>query len=227
MQAGRSLLWNILVRKSPACSRWLHNRLIVYFKLFQIFFLGLDHTEHQAVPLPHALRVWWSDILLDNLLPSTPTQPAAEEALNFFNLPQLGWVLDRLAQSGQVGGVVDDCIFSVLVVLVVGDDGCRAETAPTHGRGWERRSRRLLSQHTNLKAFSVKFFHHSSHCNVCVTKLTSALSFLISDASSSHCWVYCHLAVFSLSTTWSKWTCFCSSSSFWSSNLLKLPESGL
>lgn len=57
-----------------------------------------------------------------------------------------------------------------------------------------------------------------------ISLLTSALSFLISDASSSHCWVYCHFAVFSLSTTWSKWTCFCSSSSFWSSNLLKLQE---
>lgn len=56
------------------------------------------------------------------------------------------------------------------------------------------------------------------------TALTSDLSFRISDASSSHCWVYCHLAVFSLSTTWSRWTCFCSSSSFCSSSLLKLLE---
>lgn len=51
---------------------------------------------------------------------------------------------------------------------------------------------------------------------------TSARSFLISDASSSHCWVYCHLAVFSLSTTCRRWTCFCSSSSFCNSSLLKL-----
>ena len=80
---------------------------------------------------------------------------------------------------------------------------------------------------------------------------TSSLSFLISVPSSSQCLVYCHLAVFSLSTTWliiviiiiiiinhghcrqfhqnpnknqtwRRWRCFCSNSSFWSSSLLKL-----
>lgn len=60
--------------------------------------------------------------------------------------------------------------------------------------------------------------------DIWVIQLTSARSFRISEASSSHCCVYCHLAVFSLSTTWSRWTCFCSSSSFWSSNLLKLKD---
>lgn len=55
--------------------------------------------------------------------------------------------------------------------------------------------------------------------SVCIT---SARSFLISVASSSHCWVYCHFAVISLSTTCSKCKCRCSSSSFCNSNLLKL-----
>lgn len=51
---------------------------------------------------------------------------------------------------------------------------------------------------------------------------TSARSFLISEADSSTCWAYCHFAVISLSTTCSKCKCRCSSSSFCSSNLLKL-----
>ena len=50
----------------------------------------------------------------------------------------------------------------------------------------------------------------------------SALSFFISIVNSSHCWVYCHLAVFSDSTIWTKWRCFCSNSSFCSNILLKL-----
>ena len=52
--------------------------------------------------------------------------------------------------------------------------------------------------------------------------LTSFLSFFISVVSSSHCWEYCHFAVFSLSTICSKCRCFCSSSSFCSRSLLKL-----
>ena len=51
---------------------------------------------------------------------------------------------------------------------------------------------------------------------------TSDRSCLISSVSSSHCWVYCHLAVFSLSTICNRCRCFCSSSSFCSSSLLKL-----
>ncbi len=51
---------------------------------------------------------------------------------------------------------------------------------------------------------------------------TSVLSCLISSVSSSHCRVYCHLAVFSLSTICNRWRCFCSSSSFCARSLLKL-----
>ena len=47
-------------------------------------------------------------------------------------------------------------------------------------------------------------------------------NFLISSVSSSQCWVYCHLAVFSLSTTWSKCKYFCSNSSICRWSLLKL-----
>lgn len=125
----------LVVNNSKRFSRVAEFSLFVYFKLFQVFLLGLHHAEHQTVPLSHALRVRRSDVLLDNLLPSSPTQPAAEEALNFFNLPQLGGVLGRLAQTGQVGGVVDDCILRLLLVEVVGDDGRGAEAAPAHGRG--------------------------------------------------------------------------------------------
>ena len=53
-------------------------------------------------------------------------------------------------------------------------------------------------------------------------KFTSVRNFLISSVSSSQCWVYCHLAVFSLSTTWSKCKCFCSNSSICRWSLLKL-----
>lgn len=51
---------------------------------------------------------------------------------------------------------------------------------------------------------------------------TSVRSCLISSVSSSHWRVYCHLAVFSLSTICNRCKCFCSSSSFWASSLLKL-----
>ena len=72
---------------------------------------------------------------------------------------------------------------------------------------------------------------------------TSSRSFFISIVRSSQCFVYCHFAVFSLSTTFlfnqaslnirnlsnkknintcSKWRCFCSSSSFCNRTLLKL-----
>lgn len=53
-------------------------------------------------------------------------------------------------------------------------------------------------------------------------KHTSALNFFISIVSSSHCCVYCHFAVFSLSTIWTKCKCFCSNSSFCNNILLKL-----
>ena len=55
-----------------------------------------------------------------------------------------------------------------------------------------------------------------------VSMFTSSLNFLISTERSSQWRVYCHLAVFSDSTTWRRWRCFCSSSSFWRSSLLKL-----
>lgn len=51
---------------------------------------------------------------------------------------------------------------------------------------------------------------------------TSVLSCLISSVNSSHWRVYCHLAVFSLSTICSRCKCFCSSSSFCARSLLKL-----
>lgn len=61
-----------------------------------------------------------------------------------------------------------------------------------------------------------------THNIIILNNITSARNFLISDANSSHCCVYCHFAVFSDSTICSKCRCFCSSSSFWSSSLLKL-----
>lgn len=51
---------------------------------------------------------------------------------------------------------------------------------------------------------------------------TSVRSCLISSVNSSHWRVYCHLAVFSLSTICSRCRCFCSSSSFCARSLLKL-----
>ena len=54
--------------------------------------------------------------------------------------------------------------------------------------------------------------------------LTSSLSFFISSVSSWQCLVYCHLAVFSLSTTWRRCRCFCSNCSLCSNSLLKLQE---
>lgn len=42
---------------------------------------NLDHAKHQAVSFSHAFGVWRIDIFLDNLLPASPTQPAAKETL--------------------------------------------------------------------------------------------------------------------------------------------------
>ena len=61
-----------------------------------------------------------------------------------------------------------------------------------------------------------------SHCQPALAQLTSSLSFLISTVRSWQCLVYCHLAVFSLSTTCRRWRCFCSNCSFCSNSLLKL-----
>lgn len=64
-----------------------------YFKLFQVLFFRLHHAEDEAVALPHALSVRRLDVLLHNLLPATPAQPAAEKALHLLNLSQLGGIL--------------------------------------------------------------------------------------------------------------------------------------
>lgn len=47
-----------------------------------VLLLTLHHTEHDAVPLPHALRVRRTDVQLHNLFPSPSTQPTTEETLN-------------------------------------------------------------------------------------------------------------------------------------------------
>jgi hypothetical protein len=120
-----------------------------YFELLEIFFLGLDHAEHQAVPLPHALGVRRLDVLLNDLLPPTPTQPAAKEALNFLNLSQLDGILDRLAQPSQVGAVTQRGAFRTLLVW----NGCcgSTEASAPDRRCRERGARRLLTQHEDLK----------------------------------------------------------------------------
>lgn len=88
----------------------------------------------------------------------------------------------------------------------------------------------FFSQAKNLQTKSIKqlcqmlkqILTKQFNRQMVIWRYTSFRSFFISVDNSSHCCVYCHLAVFSLSTTCSKWTCFCSSSSFCSNNLLKL-----
>ena len=51
-------------------------------QLLDVLLLTLHHPEHDAVPFAHALGVLRPDVLVDDLLPASATQPAAEKALN-------------------------------------------------------------------------------------------------------------------------------------------------
>lgn len=132
------------------------NKRLFYFKLFQVLFFRLHHAEDEAVALSHALSVWRLDVLLDDLLPATPAQPAAEEALHLLNFPQLSGILARLAQ--QVGCIAD----GALGVRLVGSrsGGGRAEAAPSHGRCREGRPGRLLTQNADLKSINSLLSRH-------------------------------------------------------------------
>lgn len=125
-------------------------RSFVYFQLFQVFLLSLNHAENQTVSFSHALCVRRSNILLDNLLPTSSAQPSTKKALHFLNLSQLNRILNWFTQPGKI------CCVSRSVVLRLLFGGncsscCSTETTPTHWRCRKGRSRRFLSQNTNLK----------------------------------------------------------------------------
>ena len=50
----------------------------------------IRNGEYLPVPLPHAFRMWRSDVLINNLLPPSSTKPPSEKALNFFDLGNVG-----------------------------------------------------------------------------------------------------------------------------------------
>lgn len=227
-----------------------------HLQLLHVLLLGLDHAEHEAVALPHALRVRRVDVLLDDLLPPAPAQPAAEEALHFLDFPQLGGVLNLRAQIANRRVLVLAVVAVVRVVRGVAEaaalhradadaaDAAAEASAAADGAQTNRRPVRVFASQAayltvdkikpkirvklsilidaNETAKSEREKRTFSVASVERGGFTSARSFFISDDNSSHCCVYCHLAVFSLSTTCNKCTCFCSSSSFCSSNLLKL-----
>lgn len=51
-------------------------------ELVDVLRLGLHHVEDDLVPLPHALGVRGTDVVLDDDLPLPAAQPAAHEALH-------------------------------------------------------------------------------------------------------------------------------------------------
>ena len=62
-------------------------------ELAHVLLLALDHAEHDAVPFAHALGVLRPDVLVHDLLPTTATQPTAEEALNLTTRKRSKWSL--------------------------------------------------------------------------------------------------------------------------------------
>lgn len=51
-------------------------------ELLHILGLGLQHAEHDLVPLPHALSVRRPDVVLDDGFPLPAANPASQEALD-------------------------------------------------------------------------------------------------------------------------------------------------
>lgn len=125
-------------------------RGIIYFELLEVFLLRLDHAEHETVSLSHALGVRRLDVLLNDLLPPAPAQPAAEEALHLLNLSKLDGVLDRFAQVRQGSCVADGAAFGVRLRRRHGS-GCGAEATAAYRGRREGRTRCFLSQYANLK----------------------------------------------------------------------------
>lgn len=51
-------------------------------ELLDILGLCLQHAKDNLVPLPHALRMWRTDVVLNDGLPLSSTHPAPQEALH-------------------------------------------------------------------------------------------------------------------------------------------------
>lgn len=59
-------------------------------ELVDVFRLCLHHVEDNLVPLPHALSMGGTDVVLDDDLPLPPAQPATHEALHLHSSSTLG-----------------------------------------------------------------------------------------------------------------------------------------
>lgn len=55
-------------------------------ELLDILSLCFQHAEDDLVPLPHALSMWRTDVILNDGLPLSPTHPAPQEALHLNNI---------------------------------------------------------------------------------------------------------------------------------------------
>ena len=109
------------------------------------------------------------------------------------------------------------------LILAISGSSSSSEVSPRSWLAFVVRDTWGKSLHSFFKANSYKGkWNWVFWLKVLKKKITSVRNFLISSVSSSQCWVYCHLAVFSLSTTWSKCKCFCSNSSICKLSLLKL-----
>ncbi len=51
-------------------------------ELLDVFRLCFQHAKDDLVPLPHALCMWRTDVVLNDGLPLSPTHPAPQEALH-------------------------------------------------------------------------------------------------------------------------------------------------
>lgn len=63
-------------------AQWSQEVVDEDMKLLDVFGFGLQHAEDDLVPLPHALCVWRTDVVLNDGLPLSPAHPAPQEALN-------------------------------------------------------------------------------------------------------------------------------------------------
>lgn len=67
--------------------------------LVRILDFVLHHLEYNTVAFLHAVSMRTFDVLLDDLLPPPPTQPAPKKTLNLLYFPQLGGILLHPAQG--------------------------------------------------------------------------------------------------------------------------------
>lgn len=84
-------------------AEWSEEAVHKDVELLDILSLSLQHTEHNLVPLPHALSMWGADVVLDNGLPLPSAQPSSQEALDLLDTAMaLTWRVGATVKNLQV-----------------------------------------------------------------------------------------------------------------------------